>query len=122
MRVDQKALAWRFDEPFLRIDRVASPGIHTLGVASTMRLGFQSYEILLDERVQRNSHSFLEFESLFQIRSQLDSKAGLWIRKSTFGLGTGFRLNMINKATFIGNKEVDRIHVYPTFQFSALIF
>ncbi|HET9239220.1 MAG TPA: hypothetical protein VFO10_18310 [Oligoflexus sp.] len=122
MHVDQKALAWRIDEPLLNVDMASSPGIHTLGIASTLRVGIQSYENLLDEKIQREDHSFFEVESLFQLRSLLDDKTGLWIKRSTFGLGTGFRLNLIDEATFIGNKGVDRLHVYPTFQFSALIF
>jgi hypothetical protein len=94
------------------------------GFASTLRLGQSSYESLDDlNRIETSKFTFFEMDALFQLASRLKSSdSNKWIKSSSLGIGTGFRLNFIGEQTFIGTTEVNRLRVFPTIQVAASFF
>lgn len=121
MRLHQYALAWRSEENLVGLKHDAM--FRALGFATTLRVGQTVYEVLDELKTKESQFTFFELDALFQLASSLkNSDPNRWVKRSSLGIGSGFRLNFINRQTFIGNAEVNRLRVFPTLQVALSLF
>jgi hypothetical protein len=121
LRLHQYALAWRNEENLIGLKH--NDFYRALGLVTTMRLGQTVYEVLEDVNKKESQFTFFELDALFQIASNLKTyDPTKWVKGNSIGVGSGFRVNFINRQTFIGNAEVNDIRVFPTLQVSVSFF
>lgn len=119
--LNQYALAWRSEENLLSVTNDVF--FRALGFVTTLRIGQIVYENLDELNTKKSQFTFFEMDALFQLASsQKTSDRDKWIKGSSLGIGSGFRLNFIRNQTFIGTSEVNRVRVFPTIQVAISLF
>jgi hypothetical protein len=113
LKRNQYALVWRTEENVLGLK--GHDANRALGLATNLRLGQTIYEELDELKKTRSQFTFFEMDVVFQIVSGRRSPDS-WVKSSSMGIGSGFRVNYIQGQEFIGTAEVNDLRIFPTFQ------